>query len=45
MAGARFTDPSGHELWSVNVVVGDDEDVFVAESVPLTSYEHDAPGA
>ncbi len=45
VAGARFTDPSGHELWSVNVVVGDDEDLFVEESRPLTSYKPDAPGS
>lgn len=36
--GARFVDPSSHELWSVNVVVGDDEDTFIADSVPLNVY-------
>ena len=38
VSGARFADPSGHELWSVNVVIGEDESTLVAHSVPLTPY-------
>jgi hypothetical protein len=38
VSGARFVDPSSHELWSVNVVVGDEEDTFIADSVPLNPY-------
>ncbi len=38
VSGVRFRDPSGHELWSVNVVIGDDESIFVEDNVPLTPY-------
>ena len=33
----RFTDASGNSMWSINVVVGDDESVF-AETLPLRPY-------
>src|SRR5690348_9826155 len=29
VAAAPFTDASGNAMWSVNIVVGDDEDTFV----------------
>lgn len=33
-----LSDPSGNSLWSVNVVIGDDEETFVDDSVSLRSY-------
>jgi hypothetical protein len=34
----RFTDPSGNDLWSINVMVGDDENTYVEAGVPLLPY-------
>jgi hypothetical protein len=34
----RFTDPSGNALWSINVMVGDDENTYVESGVPLNPY-------
>jgi hypothetical protein len=33
-----FTDASGNSLWSVNLVVGDDNDTLVADSVSIRAY-------
>ncbi|HWE41977.1 MAG TPA: hypothetical protein VG432_05690 [Gemmatimonadaceae bacterium] len=38
VAARPLTDPSGNEMWSVNVVVGDDEDTFVEDRVALRPY-------
>lgn len=43
VAAAPFTDASGNDMWSVNVVVGDEETVFVSDHVPLRSYARPAP--
>ena len=42
VAARPFTDASGNAMWSVNVVVGDDETTFVVDSVPLRSYQQRA---
>jgi hypothetical protein len=34
----KITDPWGNEMWSLNVVVGDDEDTFVEGAVRLLPY-------
>jgi len=34
----RFTDPSGNDLWSINVMVGDDGNTYVEGGVPLIPY-------
>lgn len=34
----RLTDPRGNEFFSVNVVVGSEDDLHVRESVPLRKY-------
>jgi len=38
VSAARWHDVAGNDLWSVNVVVGDDEGVFVSDSLPLRKY-------
>lgn len=38
VAAAPFTDSSGNEMWSVNVVVGDDEETFVIDQLQLRKY-------
>jgi hypothetical protein len=42
VAGVRFVDPSGHELWAVNVVIGDEDDTFVEDRVPVWPYARGA---
>jgi hypothetical protein len=34
----KITGPSGNEMWSLNVVVGNDEDTFVEGGVRLLPY-------
>jgi hypothetical protein len=36
--GRQFVDPSRRRMWSVNVVVGDDEETYVRDSCRLKSY-------
>lgn len=44
VAARTLKDASGNAMWSVNVVIGDDEDTFVADRGPLRSYgEHGTP--
>lgn len=38
VAAAPLTDSSGNEMWSVNVVVGDDEETFVIDQLQLRAY-------
>ena len=38
VASRPWVDPSGNELWSVNVVVGDDNDTYVADNHRLRPY-------
>lgn len=38
VAAAPFTDASGNAMWSVTVVVGDDEDTYVVDQVALRRY-------
>jgi hypothetical protein len=38
VAARTLTDPSGNAMWSVNVVVGDDENTFVSDTVLLRAY-------
>lgn len=38
VAAAPLTDSSGNDMWSVNVVVGDDEDTFVVDQLQLRKY-------
>jgi len=35
---AMFTDEAGNQFWSVNIVVGDDEETYIAGSVPVFPY-------
>lgn len=44
VSSATLFDPSGHEMWSVNVVVGDDDDTFVDDLLPLRNYERQPRG-
>jgi hypothetical protein len=42
--GARpMTDASGNDMWSVNVVVGDEEELYVTVSGPLRPYQKGTP--
>ncbi len=34
----KFTDDAGNEVWSVNVVVGDEEKSFLTKSIPIFPY-------
>ena len=34
----KFFDDAGNEVWSVNIVVGDDENTFVSKSIPIFPY-------
>jgi hypothetical protein len=34
----RFTDDAGNEVWSVNIVVGDDEATYLTNSIPIFPY-------
>lgn len=36
-----FTDPSGDDMWTVNVVVGDDEQTFADVLIPMRAYERE----
>jgi hypothetical protein len=36
----RFTDPSGHDMWSVNVLVGDEEQTFVSRTPGVHPYQY-----
>ncbi len=38
LAFKKRLDPSGNELWSVNVVVGDDEETFVEDTILFKAY-------
>jgi hypothetical protein len=35
---AKWLDDAGIELWSVNIVVGDDENTFTDQSIPIFPY-------
>ncbi len=35
---AHFTDPSGNEMWSVNVVVGDEDETYVTDTPAINPY-------
>lgn len=37
----KVKDASDHEMWSINVVVGDDENTYVEGGRPLTGYSRD----
>ena len=34
----KFTDDAGNEVWSVNVILGDDEKTFLTKSIPIFPY-------
>jgi hypothetical protein len=38
-----MTDDAGNDMWSANVVVGDEDGTFLADSVPVFAHPHDAP--
>lgn len=42
VAARTLTDSSGHDMWSVNVVVGDDESTFLVDQVQLQRYPRPA---
>ena len=35
---AKFVDPSGNEMWTVNLVVGDEDETFIEGGPPLNRY-------
>jgi hypothetical protein len=37
-SGKPWADPKGNDLWSVNVVVGDESETFVSGGPVLTPY-------
>lgn len=39
---AAWTDASGNDMWSVNVVVGDDSETYVRDLIPLRRYAFNA---
>ena len=43
--GRIWYDPSGHKLWSVNIVIGDDESKYADSNLPLQSYRISDPSA
>jgi hypothetical protein len=47
VAAMPFTDDGGNEMWSINLVVGgdDDEHTFVEDLVPLRKYHRPPTGA
>ena len=38
VAGEMFEDPSGNEMWSVNVVIADENNEFTKDSISLKPY-------
>jgi len=39
VAALPLTDASANDMWSVNVVVGDEDETFVSDDRPLRSYD------
>jgi hypothetical protein len=39
----RVTDAAGNDLWSVNVVIGDEDQIFARDSVSLNRYTDPLP--
>jgi len=39
-SAAKWVDHSGHELWSVNIVVGAERDIYVRDTVPIYRYSN-----
>lgn len=39
-----FRDGSGNDIWSVNVVVGDERSTFISDHVPLRPYDKSKSG-
>jgi hypothetical protein len=37
-SSAKFIDDAGNQLWSVNIVVGDEETAYLANSIPIFPY-------
>jgi hypothetical protein len=37
-SAAKFTDDAGNQLWSVNIVVGDEDTTFLTNSIPIFQY-------
>jgi hypothetical protein len=37
-ASDKYVDNAGQELWSVNIVVGVDQQTFVRDTVPIFGY-------
>ena len=42
VAARPLTDSSGNDMWSVNVVVGDDQSTFLVDQLALQRYEQRA---
>jgi len=38
LSAAPFVDPTGNDIWSINVVVGDEDDTFIEGGLPLEPY-------
>jgi hypothetical protein len=42
-SASLFIDDGGNPVWSVNIVVGDDEETFIDNSVPIFPYSKGEP--
>ena len=42
ISAMSFTDPSGNEMWSVNVVIGNEDGLLARDSVNLRAFEKPA---
>ena len=45
VAAKAHIDPSGNDMWSLNVAAGVDERTFLAESFPMQPYQRDTTTA
>jgi hypothetical protein len=41
VSAASFVDSSGNDMWSVNVVAGDDDGTFVEDELPFERYKEE----
>ena len=44
MSASKIKDASGNKMWSVNVVIGDEEETYAEDAFPLSSYTDTPPG-
>ena len=44
VSASKIKDASGNKMWSVNVVIGDEEETYAEDAFPLSSYTDTPPG-